>query len=203
MVMARDKIYDDFVRVSSPEADDTILDIGVSDVINDAANVLERRYPFPRKITAVGLSPGDDFKAEFPSVTYRQVRQESPLPFGNGAFDIVTSNAVLEHAGSPENQRRMLGEMVRVGRRVFLTVPSRFFPVEHHTAIPLLHWTDLSFSMACRAFGKQEWARPENLILMSRRSLEAVCPAGVSAKIAFTGICLGPFSSNLYMYLAR
>ena len=203
MVIARDRIYDDFIRVANPELKETILDVGVSDVVNEAANVLERRYPFPNNITAVGLGPGGDFKAEFPSVTYQQVRQGTPLPFSDGSFDVVTSNAVLEHAGSLENQRRMLSEMMRVGRRVFLTVPCRFFPVEHHTAIPFLHWTDSTFSVACLACGKQDWARSENLILMSRRRLRAVCPTGVSAKIASTGIPLGPFSSNLYMYLTR
>ena len=38
-----------------PSASDEILDVGVSDVINDGANVLERSYPHQHKITACGL----------------------------------------------------------------------------------------------------------------------------------------------------
>ena len=54
---------------------------------------------------------------------------------------------------------------------VFVTVPHRFFPIEHHTAIPFLHWFDSSFTLACRLFGKEKWASPENLILMSQQKL--------------------------------
>ena len=42
--IARDKIYTDFLRFCRPSASDKILDVGVSDVVGDAANVLERRY---------------------------------------------------------------------------------------------------------------------------------------------------------------
>ena len=52
VIRARDRIYDDFVQICRPEADETILDVGASDVIGEAANVLERRYPFPERLTA-------------------------------------------------------------------------------------------------------------------------------------------------------
>src|SRR5262249_20187466 len=93
-----------------------------------------------------------------------------------------------------------IAELMRVGRRVFLTVPLRYFPVEHHTLIPLLHWTDFSFRLACRILGKRDWSRPETLILMSRRRLRAACPPGARVEIGMTGIPLGPCSSNLYLY---
>jgi hypothetical protein len=60
------------------------------------------------------------------------------LPFADSAFDILTSNAALERVGSLENQRSFLRELLRVGKKIFVTVPNRLFPVEHHTAIPLL-----------------------------------------------------------------
>jgi hypothetical protein len=200
VIRARDRIYDDFFRICGPNPEETILDLGVCDVIGAAANVLERRYSFPDRITAAGIGPGDDFRAAFPRVTYRQIAANRPLPFDDGSFDIATSNAVLEHVGSLDNQRRFIGELMRVGRRVFLTVPHRYFPVEHHTSIPLLHWTDRGFAAACGMLGKQDWTRPENLILMSRRRLRAACSPGVRVEIGTTGISLGPFSSNLYLY---
>jgi hypothetical protein len=89
---------------------------------------------------------------------------------------------------------------MRVGRRVFLTIPFRYFPIEHHTSIPLLHWTRFIFALACRVLGKQEWSRPENLILMSRRALKAACPPEARVRLGMTGIPLGPFSSNLYLH---
>ena len=41
-------------------------------------------------------------------------------------------------------------EAVRVGRRVFLTTPNRWFPVEVHTRLPLVHW--LPSAAAARAY---------------------------------------------------
>jgi SAM-dependent methyltransferase len=201
VVRARDHMYADFLRVCSPRPEDTILDVGVSDVITDAANMLERLYPHAARITAAGLGSATDFRASFPQISYRQIEPDRPLPFANRQFDIVTSNAVLEHVGSVDKQRRFLAELLRVGRRILVTVPHRYFPVEHHTAFPLVHWTDASFALACRLTGKTSWSRSENLILMSRRHLATVCPPGLAPQIRYTGIKLGPFSSNLLLYL--
>jgi len=202
-VRARDRIYDDFVRICVPQPEETILDVGVSDVIGSAANVLERRYPRPDRITAAGIGAGNDFRATFSRVNYRQITPNSPLPFRDATFDIAVSNAVLEHVGSPPHQRRFVAELMRVGRRVFITVPHRYFPIEHHTAIPLFHWTDGTFALACRLLGKQDWSRQENLILMSGRTLRAACPPDTQIQIGPTGILLGLCSSNLYLYIGQ
>src|SRR4051812_44156063 len=199
---ARDQIYEDFIRICDPRPEENILDVGASDVIGEAANVLERRYPYPDRITAVGLGTAEQFRTTFPQVTYRQITLGAPLPFPEQSFDIVTSNAVLEHAGSFVSQHRMLAELLRVGRRIFVTVPHRFFPVEHHTGIPFLHWTDAGFALACRLLRKHHWGQPENLILMSSQRLRMACPAGVPVAVGRTGLLLGPLSSNLYLYSA-
>jgi len=200
-VLARDRIYDDFIAICQPGRDDTILDVGVSDVVNDAANMMQRKYPFPEQITAVGLGSGEDFRAAYPLTQYLQIGANQRLPFADGQFDVATSNAVLEHVGSPEHQELFVHELIRVARKVFISVPNRYFPVEHHTAIPLLHYSDAAFQLACRAFGKMEWAEAENLILMSRTSLARLVPEHVGAETAYTGLHLGPFSSNLYLFV--
>ena len=69
-------------------------------------------------------------------------------------------------------------ELCRVAGRVFISVPNRYFPVEHHTAIPLLHFWDKGFELACKWLGKADWADERNLILMSWPSLAALTPGG-------------------------
>ena len=61
-------------------------------------------------------------------------------PFDDGSFDVVFSNAVIEHVGDRERQGQLVREALRVGRRVFLTTPNRWFPVEVHTRLPFVHW---------------------------------------------------------------
>src|SRR5690242_1720565 len=55
MIRARDRIYADFLANCVPKPSETILDIGVSDVLNEGANLLERLYPYRGQITACGL----------------------------------------------------------------------------------------------------------------------------------------------------
>jgi len=163
--------------------------------------MMQRKYTFPEQITAVGLGSGEDFRDAYPLRQYLQIGANQRLPFADGQFDVATSNAVLEHVGSPEHQELFVHELIRVARKVFISVPNRYFPVEHHTAIPLLHYSDAAFQLACRAFGKMEWAEAENLILMSRTSLARLVPEHVGAETAYTGLHLGPFSSNLYLFV--
>ena len=66
LVAARERIFQDFIARMRPTAVDRILDVGVSDVVNDGANVLERSYPYPANITACGLGEGHGFQQPFP-----------------------------------------------------------------------------------------------------------------------------------------
>lgn len=201
LVTARDRIYADFLASCAPGPEESILDVGVSDVLNDGANVLERLYPYPGRITACGLGEAAEFRAAFPEVRYVRLVPGEPLPFPDGAFAIATSNAVLEHVGGIESQRRFVAEIARVAGRAFISVPNRMFPVEHHTAIPLAHWTDVTFRAACGLTGKGKWAQERELRLMSTARLRAVAPAGRTYAIRHTGLPLGPFSSNLALTL--
>jgi hypothetical protein len=200
LITARDQIFKDFMDRMQPTALSKILDVGVSDVISDGANVLERNYQYLQNVTACGLGECLEFQHEFPGVTYRRIEPNARLPFDDDAFDIATANAVLEHVGSHENQRLFVRELARVSRRAFVTVPNRFFPIEHHTAIPLLHFTDRGFKIACSALGKASWTDSENLILMTRKKLWRLAgDLQKSVAVGYTGLRLGPFTSNLYL----
>ena len=156
-----------------------------------------------RRETACGLGEGREFQTAFPEVDYiRLFKPNTCLPFDDNSFDIGVgvSNAVLEHVGSFENQAFFVSELCRIAQRVFLSVPNRFFPIEHHTALPFVQYVDGLFRVACRITGKSEWAQKENLILMTRKRLwRLAAPIGRGAAVGYTGLLLGPFSSNLYL----
>jgi len=199
-ILARDCIFGDFMARMDPTPSDRILDIGASDIVNDAANVLERKYPYQHNLTACGLGEGRAFREAFPEVTYFRIAPNVPLPFDANSFDIATSNAVLEHAGSYENQALFVRELCRVAPRVFVSVPNRYFPIEHHTAVPIAHYHDTLFRAICRITGKSEWALEKNLILMTPKLLQQLAaPIERSAAVGYTGLRLGPLSSNLYL----
>lgn len=202
LISARDRIFRDFVARMRPSSSDQILDIGVSDVINDGANVLERSYPHQGNITACGLGTGVQFMKTFPLARYCQIEPNVRLPFDDGHFEIATSNAVLEHLANFQNQSFFVRELCRVAQRVFISVPNRFFPIEHHTALPFVHYQDRVFQFACGITGKSEWSRQENLILMTRKRLwRLAASTDKSAAVGYTGLLAGPISSNLYLTL--
>jgi hypothetical protein len=132
-----------FLDLFAPGPETTVVDVGVTDAPFGAGstdNFFEARYPWPAQITAVGLTGLDRFAAAFPEVTV--VRSDGrELPFGDNAFDLGFSNAVIEHvAGGRGGQRQFVAELCRVARRVFLTTPNRLFPLDPHTLLPFVHW---------------------------------------------------------------
>ena len=103
-------------------------------------NFLERSYPWPGRITALSIDALPGFRRAHPAVQLVQ-GDGCRLPFVDGAFDFVFSNAVIEHVGDRRRQRDFVRECLRVaGRRVFICAPNRLFPHDNHVAIPLLHW---------------------------------------------------------------
>ena len=161
-----------FLELMAPDASTTVLDVGVDEVSSGEAggesgctthNFFEERYPWPGRITALGLHDGRRFRERYPGIPYVE-GDACALPFPEGAFDVVHSNAVIEHVGGRERQLGFVREALRVGRRVFLTTPNRWFPVEVHTRLPLVHW--LPDGLAGRAYdltGKS-WARENHLL---------------------------------------
>jgi SAM-dependent methyltransferase len=132
-----------FRELLGPGPESTVVDVGVTDApFGDGStdNFFEALYPWPERITAVGNTGLDRFRAAFPHVTTVQADGRE-LPFADGTFDLGFSNAVVEHvAGGREGQRRFVHELCRVAARVFVTTPNRFFPLEVHTLLPFAHW---------------------------------------------------------------
>lgn len=155
-----------------PSAETTVLDVGVDEIGFGAEgghsgcgthNFFEEAYPWREQITALGLHDGAGFRASYPTVAYVQ-GDACALPFEDRAFDIVFSNAVIEHVGDIERQRRFVSEALRVGRRVFLTTPNRWFPLEVHTRLPFVHWLPKSGSDRAYEIAGKSWARENHLL---------------------------------------
>src|SRR4051812_41380949 len=132
-----------FLELLCPGPETTVVDVGVTDAPFGAGstdNFFEALYPWPQRVTAVGNTGLDRFAAAFPHVTAVQADGRD-LPFPDRHFDIGFSNAVVEHvAGGRSEQERVVHELCRVARRVFVTTPNRFFPLPGPTPVPFAPW---------------------------------------------------------------
>ena len=132
-----------FLELFGPGPETTVVDVGITDAPfggGSTDNFFEALYPWPERITAVGHTELDRFAAAFPHV--RVVRGDGrELPFADGEFELGFSNAVVEHvAGGRAGQHQFVSELCRVARRVFVTTPNRWFPLDPHTLLPFAHW---------------------------------------------------------------
>jgi len=90
------------------------------------------------------------------------------LPFGDKSFDIVFSNAVIEHLAA-EDQKRMAKEISRVGRSWFVTTPNFWYPIEMHHKVPFFQFLPRS----AQSFVQRKWrtwpeGEPINLLTASQ-----------------------------------
>jgi SAM-dependent methyltransferase len=171
-----------FLDELHPTADTTVLDVGADELAfgeGDGCttlNFLEELYPWPERITALGLHDGTGFRGRYPGIRYVQ-GDACALPFADGEFDVVFSNAVIEHVGGHERQRQMVSEAIRVGRHVFITTPNRRFPVEVHTRLPFVHW--LPGRVAHRIYDVSGNGFAKEINLLSKGALESLFPGRV------------------------
>ena len=198
MGVARRQMYDLFCRELSPTSATTILDVGVSTVDGPEANALEKLYPYPHMITCAGLDGGAEVRRTLPQVKYVQISPDERLPFADKQFDIAYSNAVLEHVGGPDARHAFMAEAVRVAKSVFFAVPNRWFPIEHHTSLPFLHFAPSLFRRALSGGDKEYWTKQENLDFLSRSALRREFRQW-NPRLIYAGLVLGPFSSNVVM----
>ncbi len=202
---ARRRMYDRFLATTAIGPAETLLDVGVtSDQSYEASNYVEAWYPHKHNITAAGIDDAAFLEQRYPGLTFRRI-DAGALPFAAGSFDVVHASAVLEHVGGDAEQRRFLSELTRVARRaVFVTTPNRWFPIEVHTQLPLLHW--LPKPIFRRLLGGTKYAffaREENLNLLGRRDLLRLARALPGWTAAVEPLRLFGWPSNLLLTLRK
>lgn len=197
IVKARQAMFNLFLDQVQPTSNSTIIDIGVSGEENDGANFLEQNYQWPHQITCAGIGDGQNLKLAHPKVSFVNIEPNKRLPFPDNYFDISYSNAVIEHVGGPSERALFIAEHIRVAKTVFLTFPNRWFPVEHHTSIPLLHFSPTIFRKILRGTKYHEWADLKLLDFLDKKTIASEWPISTKPKMIHTGIQLGCFSSNV------
>lgn len=164
-IKVRSDQYKKFIEIYKPNSKKTILDVGVSsdETLKDT-NLFERLYPWPKRLTCATIEDTIKIKKRYPNVKVVKVYQHKKLPFENKQFDMVVSWATLEHVGDYSDQKFFIEELLRIGKKIYITTPYRGCVYEPHTSIPFFQWLPLPiFRRICNLTGNSFWSDKMNL----------------------------------------
>jgi SAM-dependent methyltransferase len=185
---SREQKFQLFHSVFQARPEDRVLDVGVSGKFF-AHYTFEDSYPYPDRITA-GTIRFDDLETArraYPLATYA-VFDGCRLPFADQSFDIVFSNAVIEHIVGDNGQIQFAREIIRVGKSWFVTTPNYWFPLEPHYHLPFIQFMPRALQREYnRLFGTSiPKGELQDLALVSARELRRLFPTSVIARMRVT-----------------
>ena len=87
--------------------------------------------------------------------------------------DVVISNATIEHVGSDQKQLKMLENIIKLTKKMFIVVtPDRSHPIEFHSKIPFIHWLPKKMHRKILSMiGLSYLSKEENLNLLKTSNL--------------------------------
>ena len=180
--LRREKL-DLFFKLMASAERNTLLDVGGGTGIDSEFVPLYKAF---REVTVVNLDPSPD-PSPLPHVR-QMVGDGCCLPFADKSFDWVFSNAVLEHVGGIESQRRFASEVTRVGRcGYFVTTPNKMFQIDPHTLLPLFQFLPEHWQRNVVHFSPYYMHAYAETHLLGARELQRLFPR---AKIVATGFPL-------------
>lgn len=153
----------------------TVLDVGVFPEPSNpkapkSVNFFTKSFRYDSSLyTGLGLQYMEEMKQLYPGKNFVEYPGDY-FPFQDKEFDWVFCNAVIEHVGNDQAQLLFIKEMVRVSKNVYFTTPNKFFPVDAHTMVFFIHWSDRWFYNWREK--KKKWLPKDALNLISRGKLK-------------------------------
>jgi hypothetical protein len=197
----RKRVFKKVFGVNGLDHINTILDIGSTSDSGSASNLF---LTFFKERYVVSISDQEmplEVRSKFPHVIFLQ-GDALNLNFPNSKFDLVFSNATLEHVGNKFNQKKFISESIRVGsKETIIIIPNRWFPIETHTKLPFLHYLPNKFHRKIIKFlGFTDLSLEENLNIPTKREVSRLIKELGIEKYNIYKIKTLLFTSNLVIH---
>ena len=144
------------------------LDIGTtSDIGNASSNTVIENIKNIKKFKCIS---NQEITSNFFDIKLKKsiVSDLSEDEFHHFSSDLVISNATIEHVGGFLQQKKMIENVIKLTKKVFIiTTPNRFHPIELHTKIPFIHWFPKPiYRKILKFIGLSFYANEKNLNLL-------------------------------------
>ena len=172
----RKKIYKIFKNNIEVDTNTKILDVGTTPTLDYYENFFIHAYPWKNNITCLSDQDCSILKSRYDELNML-LGDGRKVDLPNASFDIVYSSAVIEHVGDAVNQKNFIKECVRLTKKkVFITTPNRYFPLDFHTKLPLIHMLPKKFfRKILYLLGDNFFRFEKNLNLLSKNDLIKFC----------------------------
>jgi len=167
------KIFDTSITVKKK---DLVLDVGTSPLDIKSENMFLKKFKKHKKLTCLSNQDLKLIKKKFINFSY-VIGDARKMKFKDNSFDVVHSNATIEHVGSDKCQIQFIRECLRVSKnKIFITTPYKYFPIDFHSKIPFLHYLPHSFySYILKLLGENFFRFKKNLNLISYPKIVSYC----------------------------
>ena len=152
------------------------LDIGTTeDTVSESSNYLNKKFDFIT--THKSISDQNIKNTRFSNILKKSITQTFSIEeIEEFKSDLVISNATIEHVGSKINQMKMIENMIELTKKYLIVqTVNRYFPIETHTKIPLLHFLPNNiYRKIYRFVGFKYHSLEENLNLLSFNDIDRI-----------------------------
>ena len=174
---ARNKFFNIFKDTTEYSDDKSVIDIGTTPSLDVEHNIFLEKTKNNHKITCLSNQNCEILKKKYPNLKEIVVGDGKKTNLPDNSFEIVHSNATIEHLGSLENQLLFVKECLRISEKyVFIQTPNRFYPIDFHTTLPLIHWLPKNLHRKIlKIIGLEFYSLEKNLNLLSENDIKNIC----------------------------
>ena len=173
----RNDFFNIFQKKTKYSKKKTIIDIGTTPSLDDVQNIILSRIKDNKNITCLSNLNCKILLKKYPNIKKILIGDARNNNLPNNSFDIVHSNATIEHVGSYKNQLLFIKECIRISKKyIFIQTPNRFYPLDFHSMLPFIHWLPKNIHRKILKFvGLNFYSMQENLNLLSIDDLKNFC----------------------------
>jgi ubiquinone/menaquinone biosynthesis C-methylase UbiE len=174
---ARHEFFSLFCKHTNYTDKKSIIDVGTTPSLTEEQNIFIENTKNNPNVTCFSNQDCKILQKKYSNIKKILIGDGRDTKLADNSFDIVHSNATIEHVGSFENQIKFVKEMLRISREaVFIQTPNRYYPIDFHTILPFIHWLPKNLHRKILKILKLNfYSVEENLNLISENDLKKIC----------------------------